>query len=340
MYPRLLCAAFAAASLGTVSSMSQADTTLRIDSWVSPKHPQNAIVLPTWAENVEEATEGRVKVTISYPPNVHPKTMFDRARTGIADVTWSFHGYNPGRFVVTQIVELPGLDASAYEATIAYNRIHEKYLAKAGEHDGTKVLSVFSHGPGIIHTKERITSMDQFNGMKVRTPGGVGGLVSEALGVVSVPAPASKVYELLQQGVADGVVMPMETKQTFNLKEVVPYSLIYPSGLYMGSFFMVMNPAKFQKLSKADRDAIEAVSGEDFAKVIGRAWAEADEKGLAAAKAAGNTIDTASPELASAIKAKISHIEEEWIENASAKGIDAEKALAELRAEVQKLKEN
>lgn len=322
----------------SLAATANAETTIRLDSWISPKHPQNAKVIPTWAKNVEKASNGRIKVKVTYPPRTHPKTMFDRARTGVADVTWSFHGYIPGRFLVTQIVELPGLDASAYEASVAYQKIHEKYLAKANEHKGVKLLAVFSHGPGVIHSKKRITSMSQFKGMKVRTPGGIGGLVSQALGVVPVPAPASKVYELLAQGVADGIVMPLETKVSLKLKEVVPYSLMYPGGLYMGSFYFVMNPTKYAKLSKADRAAIDSVSGSALAALHGRVWSEADDIGAAQAKAAGNTIETASPALAKAIGARISGIEADWIKKASARGIDAKGALAALRAEVKRLK--
>lgn len=332
---------FIAAAAGLTAmapALAQAETVLRIDSWISPKHQQNATVLPAWANAVKKATNGRVTAKISYPPRTHPKTMFDRARTGVADVTWSFHGYTPGRFLLTQIVELPGLDATAYEATVAYQRIHEKYLAKANEHKGVKTLMVFSHGPGVISSKKRITSINDFKGMKVRTPGGVGGLVSKALGVISVPAPATKVYEILAQGVADGVIMPMETKKSLKLKEVAPYSLIYPGGLYMGSFFMVMNQGTFRKLSKADRAAIDSVSGEAIAQISGRAWAAADIDSEKDARASGNTIETASGALKAAIQAKISRIEGEWIKKASAKGIDAKKALAELRAEVKKLK--
>lgn len=336
MYRRMT---IAAACLWVLTpAVSYADTTLRIDSWISPRHQQNAVVFPTWAKNVEKATNGRVKAKISYPPRTHPKTMFDRAKTGVADVTWSFHGYTPGRFLLTQVVELPGLNATAYEATVAYQRIHEKYLAKVGEHKGVKLLTVFSHGPGVISTKMRITSVNQFKGMKVRTPGGVGGLVSKALGVIPVPAPATKVYELLAQGVADGIVMPIETKKTLKLKEVVPFSLVYPGGLYMGSFFMAMNTAKFRSLSRADRAAIDSVSGHALAEITGRAWAQGDVIGEADAKAAGNTIETASPALAKAIRAKISHIEAGWVKQANAKGIDGRKVLAELRAEVRKLK--
>jgi len=109
----------AIATFAVLGGAAAADTVIRVESFLSPKHPQNAVVLPTWAEAVSELSEGRIKVNISYPPNVHPKTFFDRAKSGIADVTWSFHGYTPGKFLLTSIVELPGAEESAYEASVA-----------------------------------------------------------------------------------------------------------------------------------------------------------------------------------------------------------------------------
>jgi TRAP-type C4-dicarboxylate transport system substrate-binding protein len=332
----LLFAAVAAVGPGDVS----AQTTLKIDSWLAPTNGHNAVVFPTWAKAVEDATQGRVKVTISYPPNVNPATFFDRLVDGISDVVWSFHGYNPGRFVVTRIVELPGLDATAYEASVAYQRVQTKYLDKSGEHDGIKLLTVFSHGPGMLHTREPISKLDQFKGLKVRNGGGMSGEVSNLLNFIAVPAPANKVYEIISQGVATGTLMPIQAKDDFKLKEVAPYTLIYPGGFYYGSFFIGMNKAKFDKLPKADQDAIDKVSGVALAEVTGKSWRASDENGLKEARAANNPINVASPELAKEIRDRLSNLERDWIEAASKKGVNARAALDELRAEVQKLKKS
>jgi TRAP-type C4-dicarboxylate transport system substrate-binding protein len=330
MISAILVAGFAAPA--------EAATVLTIESWISPRHVQNSIVLPTWAKNLEKATQGRVKAKITYPPGVHPKTFFDRARTGIADVTWGFHGYSPGKFKLTRIVELPGLDASAYEASVAYQKIQEKYLAKGNEHRGIKLLAVFSHGPGVLHTKTRITSIRQLKGLKIRVGGGIAGQVSKSLGVVSVPAPATKVYEFLAQGVADGVFMDMYSKLSLKLSEVAPFTMILPGGFYNGSFFIAMNKAKYDRLSRADRAALDRVSGVALAEIAGRAWASGDQNGTKFAKANGNTIELASPELSAAINGRIAFIEKEWIKSVDGTGVDAAKALMELRAEVQRLK--
>jgi TRAP-type C4-dicarboxylate transport system substrate-binding protein len=329
----------AAAALGlAVAAPAEAQTQFRIDSWLGPNQTMNAAVLPQFAKSVEEATNGRVKISISFPPNPNPATFFDRLADGISDIMWSFHGYNSNRFALTQIVELPGLDANCEQSAVAYQRIHERFLAKAGEHKGVKLLSVFTHGAGILHTRQQITSFDQFKGLKIRTAGGINSAVANALGFIEVPAPANKVYEIVSQGVADGSLMPFEAKESFKLKEVAPYSLIYPTGFYYGSFWIAMNEAKFNKLSKADRDAIDKVSGERLARLNGKEWDRFDENGRKMGLAAGNVYTKASPELVKLIADRLAPIERNWIEEAKKKGVDGRAAVDALRVEVKKLK--
>lgn len=334
-----LSLSLAAAALCLAATGADAQTvTFNFHSWVSPQHQQNAKVIPDWTKAVQEATQGRAKIELSYPPGVNPATWVDRVTDGITDIAWGFHGYMPGRFVVTQIAELPGLDANTEQCSTGYQRIHEKLLDKAGEHKGVKLLTVFCHSAGLLHTRQPVTSLDQMKGLKIRNGGGVGADVGNALGFVSVPAPANKVYEILAQGVADGTLMPLEVQATFKLKEVTPNVLELPGGFYYGSFFFIMNPAKFSKLSKADQDAVDRVSGERLAAMQGRHWDDADKRGLAEAKAAGSKITVAQPPLSDQLRERLSPLERDWLEKASKKGIDAKAALQALRDEVKKLK--
>jgi len=101
-------------------SVSRAETTIRLHTWASPKHLINSVVLPDWKTAVEKATNGRVKVTISYPPKMPPPRVFDRVAAGIADVGWSLHDYTPGRFNLTQIAELPFWDADPSQLALAH----------------------------------------------------------------------------------------------------------------------------------------------------------------------------------------------------------------------------
>ena len=322
--------ALTGAIMATTVGIAEAATTIRVSSWAPPKHGINSVVWPNWGKCISGATSGSVNVKIEYglaPPPQQP----DVVRDGVADATWMFHGYNPGRYVLTKVVELPGLGTSAEAASVAYWRIHQKYLADKNEHKGLKVLSLTSHGPGIMHTKKKINSLAEFKGMKIRLGGGVSGAVGKALGLVGVRVPAPKVYETVASGVADGVFMPMETKKSFKLKEVAPFSLIMPGGVYYGSFGFVMNPAKFNGLSSSEQAAVTACSGEVMARAAGKMWDDVDAAGLKDAKAFGNTIDTASDAMTKEFYGMMAHIETDWIADAAKKGINSKAALAELR---------
>ena len=307
-----------------------AQEVLNISSWAPPTHHMNAVVWPTWGKWVEEATEGRVTTKIEYKL-ASPLKQFELVRDGVADAAWIFHGYNT-RYVATQAVEMPNLGTSAEAASVAYWRVHQKYLAKADEHRGVTLIGLTSHGPAVIQTKSALKGLGDLSGQKIRVPGGVGSLVGKALGVTAVKLPAPKVYEALSSGVADGIFMPMETQKSFRLKEVVPFVTIMPGGLYYGSFAFIMNSDFLAGLSEKDRAAVMSVSGEQLSKLSGQQWDAADTAGLAAAKEAGTTITTASADIHKKYLAIMAPVEAGWLERANKAGIDGKAALEELRA--------
>lgn len=331
-----LCALALGTAVAAGAAPVAAQTKLVIGSWAPPTHHVNAKLFPKWAQDVEKATGGRVSFDIKY--NLAPPPgYFDAVRDGVADVTWIFHGYNPGKFVATQVMEMPLLGAGAAAGSQAYWQVHEKYLAKADEHRGVMVLGLMTHGAGIIQSKKPVKSWDDLKGLKVRLPGGIASRVGESFGAVAVTVPAPKVYETLSSGVADAVFMPWETQKSFRLNEVTQHIVEVPGNLYDGSFAIIMNPSKFKSLSAADQKALMGVSGEKFSAFAGSTWADADEEGRKAAKAAGKEISTASPQMVGELKKVSEQLEADWVKRASGKGFDPKKALEELRSTARSL---
>ena len=328
---RVLASVFAGVAAMTFASVAPAQTKLVIGSWAPPTHHVNADILPTWGKWVQDATQGRVTFEIKYNL-AQPPGQFDAVRDGIQDVGWIFHGYNPGKFVATQVMEMPGLGAGAEAGSAAYWRVHQKYLSKADEHRGVTVIGLMTHGAGVIQSQKPIQSWDDMRGMKVRLPGGIGSKVGEAFGAVAVTVPAPKVYETLSSGVAEAVFMPLETHKSFRLSEVTKHVLTIPGNLYDGSFAIIISTSKLASLSDADRKAVMSVSGEKLSAYAGSRWAAADEAGRAQASAAGNKISVASPAMVQALNKVSAELEAEWIKQASGKGYDPKAALAELRA--------
>lgn len=116
-------------------------------TWMPQTHEISRTMMD-WAKEVERATDGRVTFQLLPKPASTPPGSFDAVRNGVADLSFTVHGYTPGRFVLTQVAELPFLGDSAEAVSVAYQKIYEKHFAHLGEHQGVKVLAVFTHGPG------------------------------------------------------------------------------------------------------------------------------------------------------------------------------------------------
>ena len=259
---------------------SYAETTLRMASWLPPQHPWVLDIMVPWIEKVKVATEGRVRIELLSAPIGPPPADFNFAVKGIADITYGVHNYTTGRFSSTQIAELPFLSNSSEVLSVAWQRIYERELLHLDEHKGTHLLGVFTHGPGQLWFNKKYESLDNIKGLKVRIGGGIAQSSSKALGLVPLQAPVTKAYELLSGGVADGIQLPSESISFFKLDRIIKQGFIFDGGLYNVSMFLVMNKKKWNKLSQDDQKAINSVSGEALAKMAGKAWDKADDKGI------------------------------------------------------------
>src|SRR2546428_9374982 len=312
-------------------------TTLTMSSWVSPQHHLTGVVLQGWANEVEKATSGRVKLQMLPKHPSAPPGTFDAVRDGLVDVSYVTASYTPARHIMPLLPELPGGGDTALVNSVAYSRIHWKHLHKVGEYKGVKLLGVFTHGPGQMFTKKPVHNINDVQGLKIRTGGGVAEAVAKALGTSAFLKPAPESYELLKSGVADGVFFPMESIISFKLDTVLEQATLFPGGMYSSAFGFFMNEEKWNKLPKQDQDAIDKISGEWIARHAGQSWDEADKKGLEVLKKSGVKIVNADPAFVAEVKKRSAPIIEDWVQKASAKGVDAAKILAEFREELKKV---
>ena len=217
--------------------------------------------------------------------------------------------------------------------------MYQKQPAMAEEHKGVKVLAVFTHGPGIVfNTKRPITKMDELLGMKFRIGGGMVNDISKALGMNVTLKPAPESYELLSTGVMDGTLFPAESVEGFKIDKVIKYATLFPGGLYNTSFVFMMNQAKYDSLPADVKKAIDEMSGEFAARMIGKGWDKVDRRGMAYMQANGVQFTKADPAFVKAVTEKTSGLVDTWAKAAEAKGMkDPKKVLAEFRAEIAKL---
>jgi TRAP-type C4-dicarboxylate transport system substrate-binding protein len=324
-----------AALIVLAAPVAGAQTVLSASSWVPPTHALTKAILVPWAAQVEQVTQGRVKVQVLPKAPMSAPSTFDGVRDGLVDISYVTASYTPARHILTKMPELTGGGATAEINSVAYSRIHWKYFQPAGEYKGVKLLGVFTHGPGQMFTvSKQVKSLADLQGMKIRVGGGISEELGRALGASPFVKPAPESYELLSSGVADGTFFPLESIKSFKLDRVVKYGTFFPGGFYGSAFGFFMNQDKWDQLSRQDQDAIMSISGEKLARMAGKAWDAADREGLDAMKTAGVTLIDASPAFIKEVRAKADVVEQDWIRQAATRKVDGAKALAEFRQEL------
>ena len=324
-----------AAGLLTVAPPAISQVVLDVSTIVPAAHPLHASMTLPYCKDIEAATQGRVSCRVLPKSVASPPGTFDAIRDGLADMAFIVHGYTPARFVLAEAAELPFMADSAEVMSVAYQRVYERMLATFDEHKGVVMLGAFTHGPGqIYNTRRAITTIKDFDGLKLRTGGGVSADVARVLGASPVFKPAPETYELMSSGVVDGTMLPKETPLGLNLLRVIKYATYVPGGLYNVSFAMIASPKKWAQISPSDRDLIAKLSGQALARRFGQAWDAADTRGQKAVADTSIQIVNADPQLVADIKARTAGLEKDWIDKVKAKGADGKAIVDALRAEI------
>jgi len=335
MKKHLLIAAAAAAA--TLCGTASAQTTLTLSSWVPPTHSLT-LAQSEWCELVSKNSGGKIKCNLLPRAVAAPPGTFDAIKNGLADVSFTVHGYTPGRFVLPQLAEFSFLGDAAEPLSVAFNKVAKKYPQFDQEHAGVKVIAYFTHGPGIVfNTKRPVTRLEDLQGLKWRVGGGMVNEIAKTLGMNVTLKPAPESYELLSGGVMDGTLFPAESIESFRIDKIIKHATTFPGGLYNTSFVLMMNPDKYNKLSADEKKAVDAASGEVAARIIGRGWDKVDRRAYALMQANNVQVVKADPKFVADIKARTSALEAKWVKDAEAKGLkDAAKVLAEFRQEIAK----
>ena len=335
---RTFASALIATACMAAAVPASAQVVLTASSWLPPSHALSE-TQKEWCGLLEQKTAGKAKCNI-LPRGVSaaPATL-DSVRNGLADLSFTVHGYTPGRFVTTQIAEFPFLGNNSEPVSVAFQRLYAKTPAMAEEHKGVKVITVFTHGPGIVfNTKRPVAKLEDLQGMKWRVGGGMVNEISKALGMNVTLKPAPESYELLSTGVMDGTLFPAESVESFKIDKVIKYGTTFPGGLYNTSFVFMMNQATYDKLPADVKKVVDELSGEMAARMFGKAWDKVDRRGLAFMQAAGVQMSKADAAFVKAVADKTDTLVDTWAKAAEAKGMkDAKKTLGAFRADIAKL---
>lgn len=287
-----------------------------------------------WIDELEKATNGQVKVKF-FPGGtlLTSQNMFDGVLQGVADIGVGGATYEPGRFPLISINDLPGLYVTAKQASAS---IYDVLMANQdiAELKDYHLVTTFTMEPGYLMTIKKYETLESLKGAEIRTPGGP--KVLEALGAVGVGMPQSEVAQALQTNVIQGVYSSREVLYDFKYAEKCKYIIDYPLGQV--TFLAVMTKDKYNSLPDNVKKAIDDLSkpfSEKAAEIMDTTAVEALEWGIAEQ---GMEVVKLSDAEKAKFDAALSPLRETWLAEIAAKGLPAEDFYKQLEQAAAKYK--
>ena len=318
--------------LMTTAAAAQ-EVTLRLHHFMGEKAPLHGKMMVPLAAAIEEASEGRMKVEVFSGMSLggRPGDLYDQAADGAVDIVVTLPGYTAGRFNRSEVFELPFMMKDPVATAEAYYDLITQEL-QDGEFEETKILTSRVHGPGVLHSKEPISSLEDMVGQEMRGPTRVVTDLLGELGATPVGMPLPLIPENLSKGVISGTVLPWEVTPSIRLAELVSNhtELSGDTSLYTAVFIMAMNWDSYEGLPDDLRQILDDHTGKGLAASTAQVMLDADAGGRNVAS--GNTFITLDGAEVERWKAAAQPVVDRWVTRAGEMGFDGEAAIAQARA--------
>lgn len=340
-------AAFLAAALATVvlgalaPAVSWAQqVTLRVHHFLPGNSNTQVNVIQPWCDKVARESNNRLKCQI-YPAmqlGGTPAQLFDQVRDGTVDIVWTLPTYAAGRFVKSEVFELPFVTKTAAGSSKAMWTYVQKNALD--EFKGTHLLFTHVHdGTALFFRDKNPTALAGLRGVKIRAATRIGSQMLAALGAAPVQMPLPQVPESMSKGVIDGASVPWEGVPAIKLQEIAKFALDTPPGkprMSNSIFIFTMNQARYDALAPELRHVIDANSGLETSGWAGSRYDATVEPHKKLLRDHGGKITTISDaEFDHWVKAT-DGVDDAWIKTVDARGADGKKLLGEAKALVQR----
>ena len=324
-----------AALLASAAPAHAEEVTLKVHHFLPTTSTIHAKLLVPWCERLATESAGRLKCRIFPAMQLggSPPQLFDQAKDGVADVTWTLLGYSAGRFPLIEVFELPFMIGNAEAASKAVWEYSQSHAA--GEYKDVKPLAFHTHEAGQFFLARRpVTQLADLRGLKLRAPTRIANKMLAALGATPVGMPVPQVAESLAKGVIDGALLPYEVVPALRVQEVTKFASETDAArpaLYTSVFMIAMNKAKYESLPPDLKKIVDANSGLALSAWGGRIYDEARAAGRKAVEVQGNAINTIPAAELDKWRQATDRIDDEWVAEVGKKGHDGARLLEAAR---------
>ena len=311
-----------------VSAQSAQTIMLRVADTSPPTHYYVTQGIKPWMDRV--AALSKTKVEFQYFPSGQLGQLPDMLsilRSGVADIAYTPPSVLSGDFPLHTMWGLPGLCDNTAQGTAYLQLMHkEGPLRDEFTAHGVRPLLAWITPPcEILSVKKAVAKLEDVKGLKLRSNGGTMDMEVKALGGVPVLVMAADTSTSLQRGTIDGAVFPYASAVPYKLEEICKYATL-GARLSMSVACYSISERVWQKLPADVREAMTKANEEvapAFAKwqdnrtmEVGSSY---EKQGLQISRLQGD-------ELQRWLKG-LEPVNEEWLKQMAAKGVDGQKAL-------------
>jgi TRAP-type C4-dicarboxylate transport system substrate-binding protein len=250
---------------------------LRLSHWVPPSHPLQTSI-EDWANDIKTESGGTITAAI-FPAEQLGKAFdhYDMARDGIADGAYVSPGYQPGRFPIIGLSDVPFNYTDAKSGTAAVDQWYRQYAAR--EMRDVHYCFAFVQDPGTLFSKTKVTVPADLKGLKIRPANATTGAFVTLLGGNNVQASAPQSRDLLDRGVADGIFFPWGSTILFGIDKVIKDAI--NTQMYTATFVWVLNKDKYDGMTAGQKKVIDNHCTSEWAVRFASPWADFENAGRA-----------------------------------------------------------
>lgn len=306
-----------------------------------PAGSGNTVYQQAWADEIKEASGGRINITI-YPGGTLAASAdaLDAVKTGACDIAWIFTGFYANQFPLTDVATLPLLGIeSATQATDALWDMYETSEQLQAELNAQfKPLMVYTNNPNYIGTAGKpVEKLADVEGLKLRASAGTATEMVTAWKGTPISMGPSDMYQSLEKGVINGYVFEYSGIGSYNLVEVTDSYLELP--ICVGPFMLAMNTETWNSLPEDLQQIIMDCSDRETSRGAAEVFEEDAASTVEEIKAAGADIIVPDDATKAEFQVAADAYNETWAAKNSADGFDGAEYLQNFKDAVMKYAE-
>ncbi|MBV1897597.1 MAG: C4-dicarboxylate TRAP transporter substrate-binding protein [Rhodobacteraceae bacterium] len=304
-FSKLVATATATAFL-MAAGATVAEERVTISSWTSPKHPTSK-GHQSYADLTEAAFPDAFDFKVfNGGALLGAKPTLSGLRDGVAQMGILALTYFKAELPYAQMVaDMALMGDNQYVMTGATSEFVMLNCAPCLEEfskNGIVMLGGLSTAPYVLISKEPIVTIEDMQGVKLRTGGSAWDRWAVTVGATPVGVPTSEMHDALGHGVVNAAVQPVGALKSHSLIDVAKHLTTLPLGTYhsAGNFFV--GKSFWDGLS--DEQKTQLMANIPLASALTeKGYGDVDEEVLIEAAGLGLTVHEPSPELLANITA-------------------------------------